>query len=397
MNTKFLEARECIAKAREALRSGDKATARRLGEQAALLVPGMEDAWLVLTASDPNPQDALAYAQKALELNPQSMRARKGVEWAKGRLKQAEGGSARVEPSAALTGEAVSKGRNDTIPIAVPRESKKAKLRAESKSRNRVLLYGVSFGVLVCIVFVVAAWSAVASPVFADILDAAPTPTQENLWAQVDIAKPSVTPIGASGFVQVATVTSAPVIVPPAATLEPALSPTDLPTSVPTEAPTFIPEVTETPGTVAMEIVPDMPTSQYVAPAVANEQPSYPATGNAERWIDVNLSEQRVYAYEGDMVVNSFVVSTGVAQTPTVTGRYKIYVKVRSQALSGPGYYLPDVPFVMFFYEGYGFHGTYWHNNFGTPMSRGCVNLTIPDSEWLYNWASVGTVVNVHY
>ncbi|MGE5251028.1 MAG: L,D-transpeptidase, partial [Bacteroidota bacterium] len=59
--------------------------------------------------------------------------------------------------------------------------------------------------------------------------------------------------------------------------------------------------------------------------------------------------------------------------------------------------YLPNVPYTMYFYKGYGLHGTYWHNNFGTPMSHGCVNLRIEDSKWLYNFASVGTTVNVHY
>jgi lipoprotein-anchoring transpeptidase ErfK/SrfK len=51
----------------------------------------------------------------------------------------------------------------------------------------------------------------------------------------------------------------------------------------------------------------------------------------------------------------------------------------------------------MYFYDGYGLHGTYWHSNFGTPMSHGCINLTIPDAEWLYYWADVGTLVNIHY
>jgi lipoprotein-anchoring transpeptidase ErfK/SrfK len=104
-----------------------------------------------------------------------------------------------------------------------------------------------------------------------------------------------------------------------------------------------------------------------------------------------------VYAYEGDVVVNSFVVSTGTWATPTVTGQYKIYVKYRSAKMSGPGYYLPNVPYIMYFYKGYGLHGTYWHNNFGTPMSHGCVNLRTEDAGWLFNWASVGTIVNVHY
>jgi lipoprotein-anchoring transpeptidase ErfK/SrfK len=115
------------------------------------------------------------------------------------------------------------------------------------------------------------------------------------------------------------------------------------------------------------------------------------------RWIDVNLSQQQVYAYEGNTLVNSFIVSTGLPDTPTVTGEFRIYVKVPLQDMSGPGYYLTDVPWVMFFYEDYGLHGTYWHNNFGTPMSRGCVNLTVEDAAWLYNWASVGTPVSVHY
>jgi lipoprotein-anchoring transpeptidase ErfK/SrfK len=115
------------------------------------------------------------------------------------------------------------------------------------------------------------------------------------------------------------------------------------------------------------------------------------------RWIDVNLSQQRLYAYEGDTVVASFLVSTGVRQTPTVTGQYHIYTKLLSTTMSGEGYYLPNVPYTMYFYKGYGIHGTYWHNNFGHPMSHGCVNMYTPDAKWMFNWASVGTLVNVHY
>ena len=221
-------------------------------------------------------------------------------------------------------------------------------------------------------------------PTLASIVSnvSAPVSTQENLWASVDIAKPAITPIDVSVFAaQPADATTS--------------LPTDLPTSAATEAPTLTPEATETPGTMAMEIVSDNSTSQSVPPVEAQTQ--YPTEGNSERWIDVNLSEQRVYAYEGDAVVNSFLASTGVVQTPTVTGRFKIWIKVPVQDMSGPGYYLRNVPWVMFFYKDYGLHGTYWHNNFGTPMSRGCVNLTIADAAWLFSWASVGTVVNVHY
>ncbi len=116
-----------------------------------------------------------------------------------------------------------------------------------------------------------------------------------------------------------------------------------------------------------------------------------------ERWIDVDLTNQRTYAYEGKKLIRAFTVSTGVWQHPTVTGQYRIYVKYVAADMAGPGYYLPDVPYVMYFYRGYGLHGTYWHNNFGVPMSHGCVNLTIDDAHWLFNWASVGTLVNIHY
>ena len=117
----------------------------------------------------------------------------------------------------------------------------------------------------------------------------------------------------------------------------------------------------------------------------------------AGRWIDVDLSAQRVRAYQGNSVVRSMVVSTGISRYPTPPGRFRIYAKYPSVTMSGPGYYLPGVPHSMFFYRGYALHGTYWHNNFGTPMSHGCINLTKADAAWLYSWASVGTEVVIHW
>jgi LysM repeat protein len=122
--------------------------------------------------------------------------------------------------------------------------------------------------------------------------------------------------------------------------------------------------------------------------------PAAPASG---RWIDVDLSAQRLTAYEGSTPVRSTLVSTGLPRTPTPTGKFRVYVKYASTTMSGPGYYLTNVPYTMYFYRGYGLHGTYWHNNFGHPMSHGCINLPTPEAQWLYNWASVGTLVNIHY
>ncbi len=114
------------------------------------------------------------------------------------------------------------------------------------------------------------------------------------------------------------------------------------------------------------------------------------------RWVDVDLSLQRVTAYQGADPVRSFIVSTGTWSHPTVVGQFRIWIKLQATDMSGPGYYLRDVPYTMYFYGGYALHGTYWHHNFGTPMSHGCVNLSIPDSEWLFSFASVGTLVNIH-
>ncbi len=125
-----------------------------------------------------------------------------------------------------------------------------------------------------------------------------------------------------------------------------------------------------------------------------------PAPGHGtggEKWIDVNLSTQTVTAYEGQTPVYSALASTGLWGTPTVVGTYHIYAKYVSTTMSGPGYYLPGVPHTMYFYRGYAIHGAYWHNNFGTPMSHGCVNLSLPDAEWFYNWAPMETKVVTHY
>jgi LysM repeat protein len=162
---------------------------------------------------------------------------------------------------------------------------------------------------------------------------------------------------------------SAGVPLPPTA---PMPAPTPTPPSVPTPAPTPTPPPTPTPT----------PT---------------PVPNYGTKWIDVDLSTQTLVAYSGQTPVFQTLVSTGLPGTPTVVGTFNIYVKYVSAPMSGPGYYLSGVPYIMYFFRGFGLHGTYWHNNFGQPMSHGCVNLYTPDAEWLFNWAEVGTTVVTHY
>lgn len=121
------------------------------------------------------------------------------------------------------------------------------------------------------------------------------------------------------------------------------------------------------------------------------------APADGRRWIEVNLSNQTLTAWQGDVAVLHTYISSGLAATPTVTGRFRVDRKYSSQHMSGPGYSLPGVPWVMYFYSGYAIHGAYWHNNFGAPMSHGCVNMTPGEAQILYNWAPMGTEVYVHY
>lgn len=138
--------------------------------------------------------------------------------------------------------------------------------------------------------------------------------------------------------------------------------------------------------------IPDEDIEAGVANPGAHTSPN-----SAGKSVLVILSEQMLYAYQDGRLLRSTAVSTGVAAHPTVVGDFAVYVKYTAQLMTGPGYYLPGVPYVMYFYKDYGLHGTYWHNNFGTPMSHGCVNMPTPESEWLFNWAEIGTPVYVRW
>lgn len=121
---------------------------------------------------------------------------------------------------------------------------------------------------------------------------------------------------------------------------------------------------------------------------------------NDQKRIEVDLTNQKVYAFENDQKVYEFTVSTG-KWYPTPTGTFRIWGKSRYQKMSGGSqalrtyYYLPNIPFIMWFAgdgisasRGFSLHGTYWHNNFGRPMSHGCVNMRTEDAEKLYYWSN---------
>jgi len=115
------------------------------------------------------------------------------------------------------------------------------------------------------------------------------------------------------------------------------------------------------------------------------------------QWIEIDLSKQQLIAWNGRTPVRTFLVSTGKRSTPTHPGTFAIQSKYRSSPMRGANYYVPDVPYTMYFSGGYALHGAYWHNRFGSPVSHGCVNLRVSSARWLYNWASTGTPVVIHH
>jgi lipoprotein-anchoring transpeptidase ErfK/SrfK len=156
----------------------------------------------------------------------------------------------------------------------------------------------------------------------------------------------------------------------PTATLTPTVTPTPTNTATPVPSPTPLPTATFTPSPT--------PTPDWIM--------TIPAVAHRGKWIEVNLTDQSLVAYEGTTAVFSTTISSGRVNTPTVLGKYRIERKYESQLMTGPGYYLPGVPWVMYFHYGYALHGAYWHDKWGTPTSHGCVNLRIDDAKWLYDW-----------
>ena len=128
---------------------------------------------------------------------------------------------------------------------------------------------------------------------------------------------------------------------------------------------------------------------------VPTEKDSPPAPLAKGKAIVVSLLNQRIYAYEDGHLVHSSLMSSGRPGNETVQGDYHIYVKYVTTRMTGPDYDLPNVPWTMYFYAGYGIHGAYWHNDFGRTLSHGCVNLETSEAKWFYDFAPVGTLVRV--
>lgn len=370
---------QALANARRAILKGDLRQAWRWSEQAVRFAPDREEPWLFLAASTPNPRASLNYLKRALAINPESQHARKGVGWALKRLRQSQPGASPVsnlsQKQAGAGSSAVKP--HPSKPTARPspkrRRSKVNLLASRAMVRRQAVLL-LWLVMVLCLVTGFTTWSGL--PLLSQVL----TETDLLLLAQL---KPPTSPQQT-----ILAPTESP-------NVQPTFTATALPTPLPSTTPTTFPSPTPFP-TSTITWTP-FPSLTPIQPVVIIPQVRPPEVAGNERWVAVNLSIQQAYAYEGELQIRNFLVSTGIAGYPTVIGTYRIYVKYRYANMSGPGYFLLDVPYVMYFFEGYGLHGTYWHSNFGTPMSHGCINLKTEDAAWLYDWTSIGTVINIYY
>ena len=217
-----------------------------------------------------------------------------------------------------------------------------------------LLTAGVGFGLL----------SLMTSPASAAIFSS-PTPTQENLWAFVNLPKP--------------TYTATPL--PP-----------------PTDIPTLTPVPTETPGQLVMEVVENTPVPTY-SPELA--APSY----GGSKYILVDISEQHMYVYEGDVLIYSWVASTGM-NNATRVGTFAVQSKIPNAWGSTWSIWMPN--WLGIYWAGgleNGIHAlpilpsgaTLWAGLLGRPISYGCVVLGTYESQLLYDWAEIGTPVEIRW
>ncbi|MGB3715087.1 MAG: L,D-transpeptidase family protein [Candidatus Promineifilaceae bacterium] len=375
----------------EAVNAGQPDKARERLQAVARNYPRDERVWLWLAALSKTPQESLDYITQAELLAPNDERVKKAKAWANSQLvNQTEGGASVAEspPPKEIPTSSVSKFKaKQPVPRADP----------------RVFRYAVIFMIIVLllvITFIVfkftrdtrserqehtpIAYEALSEttihtasgPALLEVSTETPTnePTQTPTPSPVlSDVEPTEIPRRAN-MIRPKNILSSLAEVPP--TWTPTPRPTDTLTPSPTPFPTFVSDPADT--TVYL------PLGLTVS----------------EKWIDVNITSQTLVAFEGNIPVFDSLVSTGTDLHPTVTGQFRIWLRLSSQDMDGYrlgyDYFLRNVPFVQYFYYDYSLHGTFWHSNFGRPMSHGCVNLPTPAAEWLFNWAEYGTLVNIH-
>ena len=219
-----------------------------------------------------------------------------------------------------------------------------------------------------------------------------PAPTQEYMWSYVEIPKPVAYTIAPLSPPIGTPISEQPSIIE------------DTPVPIATDTATPLPTVTETPAQLSMEVLADTPTPVYVAPTQpVYAQSSY--TYGGSKYILVDISEQHMYVYEGDVLIYSFVASTGM-NNATRVGTFAVQSKIPNAYGSTWNIWMPN--WLGIYWAGgleNGIHAlpilpngaTLWEGYLGRPVSYGCVVLGTYESRLLYDWAEIGTPVEIRW
>ncbi|HTX91199.1 MAG TPA: L,D-transpeptidase [Anaerolineales bacterium] len=337
----------------EALQRGDKLSARRWAQRAAARQPELEAPWLILAAVA-GPRARLAYFEQALKVNPQSAAARRGLE------------SSIRRPAEATQPVGRNPVPQQKTPARFEPLAKAGRIAFHPSARAaaavKVSLPALALTLAICLA---AAWvarpgrGAAASP-------GAPVAP----GVQVDLERPSDTP-------------------PPSPTFTPTA------TSSPTPLPTVPPTSTNAPQPAA--------TVQSAAGLLDGEYAASQLPADGPKLIHVSIGAQRLEAYQGGALVYDFIVSTGSGNS-TATGTYSILDKLPSAYGADWNFWMPD--WMGIYYAGDledGFHALpilpdgerLWGDSLGTPVSYGCIVLGDAEARLLYEWADIGTTVQI--
>jgi lipoprotein-anchoring transpeptidase ErfK/SrfK len=388
-----------LALARQAIKQGDIKTARRLLLAAARKQPDNYQVWLWLAGLTASHREALDYLERAEVLRPGDPTVAKARAWVDKRMPIPTALAPEAPPQTALAPPTLAAPPQSQQLSSHERESSAVKYEPAAprapKSRRRLWLLLFLLIILVSAAAALSLTGPTLTGWLAELRDgrAVATVTIQNPELAVSLQNTPIAPtITRAGQPEATAKITLPApqttpnlpaknVVAAAADSRPTWTVTPVPTNTPTPTPTYAPT--------------------FVASGDAGGQIFQPpGLAPNERWIDVSLSTQRLVAYQGNLPVFETLVSTGKAQYPTVTGQFRIWLRLESQDMDGYrlgfDYYLKGVPYVQYFYQDYALHGTYWHSNFGHPMSHGCVNLSPADAAWLFDFANYGTLVNVH-
>jgi lipoprotein-anchoring transpeptidase ErfK/SrfK len=364
-------ASSAVQNAFKELRLGKKQAARSWAQRAIALAPELEEPWLILAAVS-RPRASLQYLKQALKINPGSQRARQGLLSVQKKLERTSRASLTqpVQPAAAAPEARLQPQAVRQIHLARPNASAPAARPAPVKKDHRPLLKWAGWLVLTLagLVLVLAGFLGLSHNGSVNARGLTPAQPKSVVLQSMATATPTVTA-----------------------------------TPLPTDIPSLTPIPTDTPLPSPTELPPPTATALPAPTQTAPPPPMQPADAPTTKRIMVSISQQHLYAYQGDTLVYSFVVSTG-AENSTRAGSFTILDKIPN-AWSDPwGFWMPY--WLGIYWVGYTENGIHalpvltngnviWGSGLGTPISHGCVVLSTQDARVIYEWVDVGTQVDI--